>query len=284
MTLITILFCLTLQRFANLGGRFQLAWFESYLKILHHWLSKLDGRLAILLIVAPVLLLLALFHLIFMWRWFGIFDLILSVVVLFFCIDSRDLKHKLEPYFSSLEKSDIYTATSAVSNFISDETVGNSAELHRSVTKAIFSTSLVQMFVGLFWYMIFGTYGVVTYFLITLLLQQQELKADPNSEQLLRTAEKIKAVFEWLPSRLLGFSYALVGDFNKGFNCCMRHLWSGLGEIKKFTIESGLAALDANANVAEADQHENLAALDLINRVLIIWLFALTLILLGVWL
>lgn len=284
MTLITILFCLALQRFANIGGKFQLAWFESYLKLLRPWSSKMDGRLVILLVIAPILLMFAMLHFIFMWRWFGVFDLLLSMMVLFFCIDSRDLKHQLDPYFTNLEKSDLQAASSAVADFVGDGATGNVAELHRSVTKAILLSSFEQIFVGLFWYMVFGIYGVATYFLLTLLQRQQELKADPNYDKLIKFSGQIKNVLEWLPSRLLGFSYALVGNFNRGFNCCMRYLWSDLAEVKKFTIESGLAALDASANVAESNQNENYAALDLISRVLIIWLFALTLILLGVWL
>ena len=281
MMLIAILFCLALQRFANVGGWFQASWFESYLRRLSPLLIKLDERVMMLAIVAPVLLLFVLLHFIFMWRLFGLFDLILAVTVLFFCIDARDLKSKLTPYFTSLEKSDMHTASSAVSDFISDASIGNTADLHRAVTSAILLRSFEQLFAGLFWFMIFGIYGVATYFLMTL-LRQNALKVNPNYIGIAKLAAQIQDGLEWLPSRLLGFSYALSGHFNKGFNYCMKNLWSGLSDVKKFTVGSGLAALDVNSNAVDADQSENQAALDLINRVLIIWLIALALVLVGI--
>lgn len=281
MTLIAILFCLALQRFANVGGWFQASWFEAYLRWLNPWLSKLDERLVILSVIAPVLLLFALLHLIFAHHWFGLFDIILGVIVLFFCIDARDLKSKLTPYFNAVEKSDMHTASEAVTDFISDVSIGNMADLHRAVTKAILLKSFEHVFVGLFWFIVFGIYGVATYFLVTL-LRQNALKVNPNYIELAKLAAQVQDVLEWLPARLLGFTYSLVGHFNKGFNYVLKHLWLGLSEVKKFAVDSGLAALDASSNVADADKSENYAALDIVNRVLIIWLIAVALVLIGI--
>lgn len=281
MVLIAILFCLALQRFANVGGWFKASWFEAYLRVLNPWLSKLDERLVILLVVAPILILFVLLHLIFRWSLFGLFDLMLSVVVLFFCIDARDLKNKLNPYFSALDKDDAHAAANEVLSFINDDSIGNMAELRRAVSRAILLKSFEQVFVGLFWFMVFNIYGVATYFLITL-LRQNVLKINPNYIELAKLAAKIQAGLEWLPSRLLGFSYALVGNFNKGFDYCSKYLWSGFGEVKKFVVDSGLAALDVRANAAEADINENRVILDAVNRVLIVWLISVALVLIGI--
>jgi AmpE protein len=290
MTLIAILFCLALQRFANVGGWFQMSWFEAYLRSLNQWLSKLDVRLAILLVLAPILAFFALIHFIFMWHFFGLFDLILAVVVLFFCIDARDQKSKLTSYFESLEKGDMHAAGNAVSGFISDDSLGNMGDLKRAVTRAILLKSFEQLFVGLFWFIFFGIFGVffgicgvTTYFLLNL-LRQNALKVNSNYIELAKLAAKIQEILEWLPARLLGFSYALVGNFNKGANYCSKNLWSALHVVKKFVVDSGLAALDVSPNASDADQNENHAALDIINRVLIIWLVGVGLILIGVWL
>lgn len=271
MSLIAILFCLALQRFANVGGWFQASWFEGYLKFLSRWLSKLDDRLIILIVIAPILLLFLLLHFIFMWHFFGLFELILSVVVLFFCIDARDLKKRLTPYFDALEKSDTNAAADTVADFIGDAPTGSAGELHRAVTKAILTKTFEQMFVGLFWFIVFGIYGVTTYFLITL-LRQNALKVNPNYVELAKLAAQLQSILEWLPARLLGFTYALVGNFSKGVGYCVKHLWSGLDNVKKIAVDAGLAALDASLNIADADRGENSAALNIINRVLIVWL------------
>ncbi|MBU0744170.1 MAG: regulatory signaling modulator protein AmpE [Gammaproteobacteria bacterium] len=280
MILIAILFCLALQRFAKMGGWFHASWFEGYLGLLNPWLSKLDERLIILLVIAPILLLFVLLHFIFAGWFFDLFDLILATTVLFFCIDARDLKYKLKPYFEAMEKSDMHSASDAVADFISDVSIGNIADLSRAVTKAVFLKSFERVFVGLFWFVAFGIYGVATYSLVVL-LRQNALKVNPNYIELAKSAAKVQEILEWLPARLLGFTYALVGHFNKGFNYDIKHLWSGLSEVKKFAVDSGLAALDVSNNVSDADKSENYAALDIVNRVLIIWIMAVILIFLG---
>lgn len=281
MALISILFCLALQRFANVGGWFQPTWFEAYLKALSPWLAKLDEKFALFLVITPILLLFVLLHLIFKWHFFGLFDLIISTATLFFCIDARDLKNRLIPYFDSLDKADNNTATSAVSDLINDDSIGNITDLSRAVSRAILLKSFERIFAGLFWFMIFGVYGVVCYSSLTL-VRQNALKVNPNYIELAKLAAKIQNILEWLPARLLGFSYALVGNFNKGFGYCSKHILTSLSEVKKFAVESGLAALDVSPNVGDADQNENRAALDIINRVLIVWLVGMLLVFAGV--
>lgn len=281
MALIAVLFCLALQRFVDVSGGDHASWFEYYLRRLSPWIVKVDERLAVVLVIAPVLLLFLLSHLLFKSYLFGLFDLVSAVIVLFFCIDARDLRNKLKEYFSSLEKSDVHAAAVAAEGFIADDAMGNMAELRRAVTKAILVKSFENIFAGLFWFMIFGVYGVVTYTLINL-LRQHSLKVDPNYIELIKISAKIQSALEWVPSRLVGFSYALVGNFNKGFGYSIRYLWTGLTEVKQFAVDSGLAALDVDG--AEVNQHENYEALEIVSRVLIIWLVMLTLVLIGSWL
>lgn len=281
MVLMSILFCLALQRFANVGGWFQTSWFEAYLRTLSPWLAKLDEKFALLLVIIPILLLFVLLHFIFKWHFFGLFDLIISTAVLFFCIDARDLKNKLQPYFDHLDKADTHAAANVVANFIGDDSTGNMADLSRAVSQTILLKSFEQIFAGLFWFIIFGVYGVTSYFLLTL-IRQKALKVNPNYIGLAKLAAQIQSILEWLPARLLGFSYALVGNFNKGFGYCSKHLLTGLSEVKKFTVDSGLAALDISSNVSDADQSENRAALDIINRALIVWLIGIALVLIGI--
>jgi membrane protein required for beta-lactamase induction len=284
MMLVAVLLCLALQRFANMGGWFQMSWFELYLKTLNPWITKLNEWVAILLVVAPVLLLLVLLHFLFSWRLFGLFNLILTTAILFFCIDARDFKNQLEAYFNNLEKGDTHAAANAVANFIGDASSSTTAELNRAVTKAILLNSFTQLFTGLFWFMVFGVYGiyaVAVYFLIVL-LRKSALKVDANYVELAKLTTKIQAVLDWLPSRLIGISYSLVGNFNKGFAYCHKNLWTGLTDARKFTIDAGIASLDVDPDVAKATPIENYAALDLINRVLIVWLIALFFVWLGV--
>lgn len=282
MILLSILLCLALQRFANMGGFFQESWFELYLKSMNPWVVKLNEWVAVLLLIVPVLLFLALLHFLFAGKLFGLSNLILATIVLLVCIDARDFKNKLAVYFYNLEKNDIQAAANSVTSFLGDISSNNTAaELNRAVTKAILLKSFERLFAGLFWFMILGGYGVTTYFLIAL-LQKTATKADPNYAGLAKVAARLQDILDWIPSRLIGLSYSLVGNFNKGFSYCRNHLWSSLTEVKKFTVDSGIATLDLDPDITKATPLENYAALDLINRVLIIWLIALFLVLLGI--
>ena len=282
MMLIAILLFLTLQRFINVGGCFQASWFESYLKLLNPWLGKLNEWIALLLVVVPVVSILALLHFLFAWRLFGLFNLILATVILFVCIDARDFKNKLTEYFDNLEKGDATAAENSVSHLIGDSSVGNVAELNRTVTKTILLDSFDHLFARLFWFMVFGIYGLVVYFLISLLRKSAAKVDSTNCMELAKLAGKIQDVLDWVPSRLVGISYALVGNFNKGFGYCHKYLWSGLDGVKNFVVDSGIATLDVDPDVAKATPKENYAALDLVNRTLIVWLVALSFILIGV--
>lgn len=279
MILIAILFCLALQRFANLGGFFNSSWFEVYLKSLNQWIVKLNEWLAILLVIVPVLLFIAIVQFILAGRLFGLFNLIFATLILFLCIDARDLKNKLAPYFMNLEKGDAHAATNAVNDFIADVS-GSTTELNRTVTKAILISSFEKIFTGLFWFMLFGPYGVITYTLIAL-LHKNALKVAPDYAGIAQLSAKIQDVLDWLPSRLIGISYALVGNFSKGFSYFSKHVWSNLSEVRKFSVESGLAALDVDPVASKATIKENYTALDIVNRILIVWLMGLSLVLLG---
>jgi membrane protein required for beta-lactamase induction len=280
MLLIAILICLTLQRFANIGGVFQTSWFAMYLKALKPWIGKLNKWVAVLLIVMPILLLLMVLQLLLAEKLFGLVHLILSTLVLFFCIDSRDFKNKLAGYFVSLEKGDVHAAADAAAAFVGDV---SSSELNRAVTKSILLGSFERLFAGLFWFMVFGGYGAAAYFLVAL-LRQSAFKVDSNYDGLAKAAAQIQDVLDWIPSRLVGISYSLVGNFRKGFKCCSKHLWTGLAETRNFSVDVGIAALGANSDETKATLKENHAALDLINHTLVIWIIALAFVLLGVWL
>lgn len=283
MVFIAILFCLALQRFAGFGGWTQLSWFDSYLKQLNPWLIKLNEWLAILLVITPILALLVVLHFLFVWRLFGLLDLVFATFVLFFCIDARNLKIQLATYFTSLEKNNTPAAIDATTNFTGNTSPNNTEEMYRAITKAILLKSFEQLFAGLFWFMIFGIYGVVCYSLIVS-ISQRALNIDANYAGIVTLATRIQLILDWLPSRLVGISYALAGNFNKGFDYCRKNLWLNLAETRKFSVNAGLAALNVETNNGKITLTENHEALDLIDRVLVVWLVALALVLLGIWL
>jgi len=203
------------------------------------------------------------------------------IIVLFFAMDARDLKNQLVEYFANLEKNDLVGATNSVNDLLRDTTLQDETELQRAVSKAIFTKSFTQMFSVLFWFIIFGAYGAAGYVLIAA-TRRVALKVDTNFTPLAKAAGTLQDILDWVPIRLLGFSYALVGHFNQGFSYCCKNIWLGLKNNRQFSIDSGIAALDV-VEAVNANEKENKSALDLVNRALIIWLLGVVLVSLGMW-
>jgi len=287
MTIITILICIAIQKFANVGGWFSSSWFESYLKLLQPWLKKLNEWLGVLLVLVPIYLVLLGLHYILTWKMFGfgLFDLLLVVIVLFFAMDARDFKYELAQYFERLDKKDINGAASAVAEFLYGPAPTSLMELNRAVTQAIALRSFERLFAVLFWFALFGIYGAAIYYAITL-IKKTALQVDTNLAALAKITARIQDILDWLPTRILGFSYTLAGKFARVFNYWGKHCLSGPASNQKFIVDTSLTAIDVNPaeEPIKSSAKENNEALDLINRVLIIWVIAVALFSLGRWL
>lgn len=248
MILIAVLLCLSIQRIFNLAGSIPKAWTLNYLRIFHGVASKINAILAVCLFVIPIVLLLGMINFITAKFLYGFFGLLLATAILFFCIDVRDLAYA---------KKDV-----ALSN------------------KGILSQAFITIFPGLFWFMLFGSFGVIIYTSIKL-INKNILHIDPRFTNISKLAINIQATMDWAPSRILAISYALVGNFNKGFSYFKKHAWFDFYDAQNFATASGLAALDLESGADSGKQEQYHVALDLVNRVLIIWLVALFFVTLG---
>lgn len=248
MILIAVLLCLSIQRIFNLAGSIPKDWVKSYLGMFHVIASKVNAILAICLFVAPIVICMGVINFGAAKFLYGFFNLLLATAILFFCIDVRDLAYA---------KKDV-----ALSN------------------KGILSQAFVTIFPGLFWFMLFGSFGVIIYTSIKL-VNKNILHIDPRFTNISKLTLNIQSAMDWVPSRILAISYALVGNFNKGLNYFKKHAWSDFYDAQSFATASGLAALDLESGADSSKQGQYHVALDLVNRVLIIWLVALFFVTLG---
>jgi AmpE protein len=283
MSLIAILICIALQRYANIGGLNANSLFETYLKLIKNWVKKVNSWLGLGVVILPVLLVLGVLHFLSIWRFFGVFHLLLVVVILFLLLDIRDFKHRLVGYFAAMNKKDLDTSVEQATKIFGQGISHNRNQLIRAVTTSVLKGSFEKFFAIVFWFVIFGIYGAATYYIIER-LGKVALKMDTEFDELAGIADKIHAILDWVPARLLGFSFALGGAFGHAFTFCCKKFTEafGLKDNEKFVIEAGLVAIDADiSKAAEAEIKENYGVLDLVNRVLIIWIVALLLFSLG---
>lgn len=273
MNLIAILICIVVQRFLNFGSFFNDVWFAKYL----HWflpiIQKKNKWLGLAIIIAPIFLLLLILHYILMPHFFGLLYLILSCIILFFCIDAKDFRKYLKTYFEKPETLDEQIAKTIATKYNAIEVNYTNHEVHRAITKAILVKAFEKLFSGLFWFAILGVYGVTTYFILTLLGKIATNKQMPDLKDLTQLAYKIQQIADWLPTRILILTFAAGGQLRKTFSYLIHNFKNSYKYNEKFIIEAGLIAIDANIkNLNQATEQENHNALNLIDRALIFWI------------
>ena len=91
-----------------------------------------------------------------------------------------------------------------------------------------------QLFSILFWFIVLGPVGGVLYYLLIKALQQPALQ---------EKALLIQGVLDWIPVRISGFLFALVGHFGSAFSWWWKHCDSGIKDAQKFMVGTARAAL-----------------------------------------
>jgi AmpE protein len=136
--------------------------------------------------------------------------------------------------------------------------------------------SIYQRFFGpVFWYIILGPTGLVLYTAVSSL---QAFLTGENHLKLLQYVVNIKNYLDWIPLRLIGFSFALMGNFAIAFKSWIGTLWQ-VSMQEQAMIKFGVAAL----TYSEQEQSFN-TAIKLIDRVILFWLIVIAFFTLEFWL
>lgn len=243
MTLIAILVCLGLQRYLGLNSfEHQISWIEPYFKWMRGRLKQITqghGFVGLLLLIIPLLLIISIVFALTYHLLGSLGYVILSVALLWYCLDARDL-HK-HPYENA---------------HVAD----------------IFVLRYRHQFALLFWYFLFGPVGLALYIAMSHLHDFLTEQKD-QSPSLQKYTNLALGVLDWVPVRLLGLSFALVGQFSATFKAWMKDLPKGIAADQKFVANWGQAALHEPANKDEA-----IATVD---RALLVWLVVLALVVIA---
>jgi AmpE protein len=290
MKLLAILIVIGMQRYLDVGATWpRTNWFNFYLTRMQSLLQRTvlwSNVAGVIIILLPILFVVGLLQMFFhSWSFFGIWKLIYDTVILWFCLDAYQLKHQLSDYFSAFVKNDHAISHEHGTKFVREQAAqkltGNITSLARSITCEIFLRSNEQLFGVLFWFVILGPLGAVAYYLA---LTLRDLSAKQNSPfvELLLPASKVYGVLDWIPVRILGLSYALVGHFINTFNYFRKNLSAGIVQTPEFAIYSGFSALGIeHVDVIHADAEENQAALALVDRTVFLWIVIVAIFTLG---
>ncbi len=113
----------------------------------------------------------------------------------------------------------------------------------------------------LFWFMILGPVGTTIYWILVASkkFESSVLEDLPEFSATVNTAHGFAA---WIPARITGFIYALIGDFILGYKCWFKNVQNLSLNSSQLLLECGQASLGAI---------QDREAKRLVNRAFIVW-------------
>ena len=174
---------------------------------------RLRGLLALLLMVFPFTAVVYVFS-----QW-SILNLIISPIILYFCIAPTSLKQHAAAVLQALEKDDLSLARSKVALIVSRETQNmSSSDVRKATIESVLENGADAVFAPLFWFIILGPAGAILYRLCNTLDAMWGYKNQRYLHFGWATA-RFDDILNWLPARLTAFSYALLGETKIAFSC-----------------------------------------------------------------
>lgn len=148
-------------------------------------------------------------------------------------------------------------------------------DLHFSVEKSpsqILDQAVHHLFSILFWFLILGPVGAVLYVLNDAIYRHR------FSPEISDLSGKIQQVLDWIPVRLLGFCFALIGHFSMVIHYWMAKVLSPIDDNELFLAGCFDHACQAEVAVLKDEQLTSEYLIKLIYRALVLWMVVLALV------
>lgn len=297
MTFIIVLSCLLLNFYWRKERRLPFdGWFERWQNFLvtaqprlPAFVTAWSGSLPLLAVVLP-LLPLALLLWLASGQLMGLLSFALHLVVVVYCLPRVNLDALIEDYLERWNRGNFEAAclhSEQLVPGIFDESFDDYAHMHARFSQFVLVCSFRRVLAVLFWYIVAGPLGALFYVLVQQVVSSAVLLSSSPAQAL---ADKLLALLEWVPVRMVALAFALAGDFVAGFNTLRTRLLEPLDVRLGLDLLSECAhdamslartlhrdsefALRAGAELAELKA--------LLHRTQIVWIAVLALIVLVV--
>jgi AmpE protein len=195
---------------------------------------------------------------------------------LVYCMGPGSILHQMKQW----EETDDKEKRQALFVSMTGEPMGdNDAHADHVLAKSVFKRSYQGVFGIIFWFILLGPVGAVLYRCVERLSVVAADKQSDNRE-MAEQATTLLEILDWIPVRLTTLIFSLVGDFNASFSLWWQKARTGLGTTDDVIYETSIAALSKPVK-ASADFQQSKAALNLVERGLIVGLVILTIFTLG---
>lgn len=216
MKLIVIVICLLCERFiTHASGHKRFNWFSSYANAIQKNIPQtitFPYRILLLaLTVLPIIISMAFVLYLTYSMVFGLIYLFLHLIVFYYCLGPQN------PFYPKINQLDSNSQQEELGNYF--------AEVNG------------QLFAVIFWYIVLGPLGVLTYRLISLSKCQTLLQ---------KPAQSFTDVLDWVPAKITALLYLLVGNFQIGFQHFARLLFTPPHNNETILSVCGLHAVGYN--------------------------------------
>lgn len=290
MTLLALLIGLVVERLATqLFHLRRLRWLDRLIDLgLQQFRRFANWPALIPLLLLSLLLTLPVFLVLFSLKdaLYGVANLALAIVVLFFSLGPKDIGEEVDEYCRAIEADDEERIRNTSKALIETDILTDPLQRIQKVEESVCVQANNRLFAVIFWFVIFGPYGPLGAwaYRVTDLIRRRAVfnhareNADANAE-VVRAAEMLHGWLAWIPARLTAIGYAMAGSFEGAL-----HAWRTPGDGKQLPLheqsESLLARVGIGAmalpkvageSIPERGVRGARAANGLVFRLLFIW-------------
>ncbi len=283
MKFLILFFTLMIQRYrgmsrSNTQSRTFARWFALFKD--RAWFHKLSRNSRYVLVVfVPGILIGGSFLLLEDVLW-GLLSILLEVALLLYVLRHADFDRYVDEYREKVELGDAEGAFRCADQYIAIpeiELCNEPNELHNQVSRTVLHRWFEFFFLMVFWFLIFGAPGVlIAWFTL-------------QYSQLVHCEEKAWRPLHWLawiPARLLGLTFALVGNFVGAIAVWKTTLWNWrlpadivLNRVAIAALSQEFEPKQPSAEDSSQDACDQMARLQMLHtRSVIVWLVIIALI------
>jgi AmpE protein len=185
--------------------------------------------------------------------------LLLNLAVLLFSFGRGDIENKIDELIKDFYHDDVQAAFHDLEELNHDDQeqvkVSNNSEFQNLLLQSVSYRLFEYVFPTLFWFSLLGAPGAVLYRCVVLLAENNN-----QNEQEVELSDYLLWVIEWLPVRLLGLCFALVGNFGscikswqEGFFCSKRTSSQAISYYVEAAINIDLTKIETDQNAKEVE-------------------------------
>ncbi len=272
------------------------AGYASYAATLQHHFDAGQYRQGVIAwLLAAVPLVVAVFLIgFFLARWSVVLGWLWSAVVVYVAVGFRQFSHYFNEIQMALQDGNLNGARDLLARWRTEPAAElSSGEVSRVSIELGLAESHRNVFGPIAWFAVLGPAGAILYRVATVLRTQWASRAEPDAGdagEFGRFAERAFYYIDWLPARLTAVSFAAVGNFQDAVDCWRAQARAWADEAQGVVLASGAGALGVKLGGElheygrvryrpelgtgdDADTDYMRAAVGLIWRALVTWMF-----------